>query len=38
MTLQAVSFLGNEVQKAVAKGDVREPEALGEELACQLRA
>ena len=38
MTLQAVSFLGNEVQRAESKGDVREPEALGEEVACQLRA
>ena len=37
MTLQAVSFLGNEVQRAEAKGDVREPETLGEEVACQLR-
>ena len=38
MTLQAVSFLENEMQKVEAKGDVREPETLGEEGANQLRA
>ena len=37
MTLRAVSFLGNAVQRAEAKGDVREPEALGEEVSCELR-
>lgn len=38
MTLQAVSFLGNEVQRAEAKGDVRAPKSLGEEVANQLGA
>ncbi len=38
ITLRAVSFVGNNVQRAEAKGDIREPEILGGEVAKQLRA
>ena len=38
ITLRAVSFFENNVQRAEAKGDINEPEILGGEVAKQLRA